>query len=243
MISQSSDTSKDVANPQVISNQSTYYEVWFEWDKIGSGTQTIVDTLQPVIAVNTFADSTLESTICSDAFAGNLLTAHTEIKNTLMVSGSTVYYIDIVQTVGGASGNAQAVLGSGLSNGDAYPINQTTPASGGATIEDTATLSANTNALRIPSISQNTIDSDALNIIFSTGLDGDGTAASTFATTFIGFFWTGTDSRVRQEYYYEAVTSTALGTSSNNFGGDPPVGNNTDAFTNDTSGVTLLVKP
>jgi len=81
-----------------------------------------------------------------------------------------------------------------------------------------------------------------LNIIFSTGLDGDA-GASTFTGIFIGFFWTGTDSRVRQEYYYESATSTAMTAAYADFNVNPPVGNGTDSFTNDQSGVTLLVKP
>jgi hypothetical protein len=96
-------------------------------------------------------------------------------------------------------------MGSGLTAGDAYPIKATTPSTGTATIEDTSSLTAATTSLRVSSITATT--GDALNIIFSTGIDGDDTINYDWDSTVIGFFWSSTDTRVRQEYYYQASTT------------------------------------
>jgi hypothetical protein len=77
-----------------------------------------------------------------------------------------------------------------------------------ATIEDTAALASATTSLRVSSITATT--GNALDIIFSTGADGDDTQGYVFSSTVIGFFFSGTDTRLRQEYYYHASTQLAI---------------------------------
>lgn len=66
-------------------------------------------------------------------------------------------------------------MGSGLTSGDAYPIKATEPFLGTATIEDTSPLVAATTSLRIGTITQTYLGGNALDIIYSTGRDGDDT--------------------------------------------------------------------
>jgi hypothetical protein len=102
-------------------------------------------------------------------------------------------------------------MNSGLTAGDAYPIKATLPStSATATIEDTSLLSAATTSLRISGINQTTLAGKAIDIIYSTGRDADDTVNYTYSSTYVGFFFSGTDTRVRQEYYLEAATNLAF---------------------------------
>jgi hypothetical protein len=129
-------------------------------------------------------------------------------------------------------------MGSGLTAGDAYPIKATTPSTGTATIEDTSSLTAATTSLRVSSITATT--GDALNIIFSTGIDGDDTINYDWDSTVIGFFWSSTDTRVRQEYYYHASTTLTMDGALVAFDTiTAPTKNGTLTSTTNQSGVTV----
>jgi hypothetical protein len=132
-------------------------------------------------------------------------------------------------------------MGSGLTAGDAYPIKATTPSTGTATIENTSTVSTGTTtSLRVSSITATT--GDALNIIFSTGIDGDDTANYTWDSTVIGFFWSSTDTRVRQEYYYQASTQLVMDGALTNFDTiTTPTKNGALTSTTNQSGVTVAL--
>jgi hypothetical protein len=136
-------------------------------------------------------------------------------------------------------------MGSGLNSGDAYPISATTPSpsTASATILNTDDLESSTTSLRISSITQATTTSNAVDIIFSTGLDGTNDAGYVWASTFIGFFWSGSDTRVRQEYYYQAAATISFDgalvafTTTN-----PPAVDGTNASTTNETGITVGVK-
>jgi len=131
-------------------------------------------------------------------------------------------------------------MGSGLSSGDAYPIKATTPASGTATINDTSALSSATTSLRVSSITATT--GNALDIIYSTGVDGDDTINYTFDATVIGFFWSGTDTRLRQEYYYQAATQLTMDGALANFDTiTSPTKNGALTSSTNQSGVTVAL--
>jgi hypothetical protein len=49
-----------------------------------------------------------------------------------------------------------------------------------------------------------------MDIIYSTGQDADDSIGYAYASSVIGFFWSGTDTRVRQEYYFEAASGLTM---------------------------------
>jgi hypothetical protein len=131
-------------------------------------------------------------------------------------------------------------MGSGLTAGDSYPIKATAPPTGTATIEDTSALASATTSLRVSSIIAAT--GNALDIIFSTGLDGDDTAGYVWSSTVIGFFWSGTDSRVRQEYYFEAATAFTFDGTATNFATiTTPTKDGSLTSTTNQTGITAVV--
>jgi hypothetical protein len=100
-------------------------------------------------------------------------------------------------------------MDSGLASGDAYPIKPTTPTSATATIEDTTDVARSaTTSLRVNGITATT--GVAVSVIFSTGEDGATAQSYAMDATIIGFFFSGTDTRVRQEYYHEAATTLTM---------------------------------
>jgi hypothetical protein len=130
-------------------------------------------------------------------------------------------------------------MGSGLTAGDAYPIVATKPSGGTATIEDTSTLTGGTTtSLRVSSITATT--GLALDIIYSTGEDGAGAQSYSMAATIIGFFFSGSDTRVRQEYYYELATTLTMDGALATFATiTTPTKNGSLASTTNESGVTV----
>jgi hypothetical protein len=95
-------------------------------------------------------------------------------------------------------------MNSGLTTGDAYPIKATKPsATATASIVDTSDLSSATTSLRVNGVVATT--GNAIDIIYSTGRDSDNAAGYALDSTYIGFFFSGSDDRVRQEYYFEAA--------------------------------------
>jgi hypothetical protein len=130
-------------------------------------------------------------------------------------------------------------MGSGLTAGDAYPIKATTPTSGTATIEDTSSLhTGTTTSLRVGGISVTTLAANAVDIIFSTGEDGDTTIGYVMSATISGFFFASTtDTRVRQEYYYEAANALTMDGALSAYAAT--TAKNTGSSTTNQSGVTL----
>jgi hypothetical protein len=130
-------------------------------------------------------------------------------------------------------------MGSGLSAGDAYPINAGTPTGATATIEDTSAVSAGTTvSLRVSSISA--ASGVAVNIDFSTGEDGNGGNDYDMSATVIGFFFSGTDTRVRQEYYYSSPAALVMDGALNGFSATIGKNGSLTSTTNQT-GVTVAL--
>jgi hypothetical protein len=136
-------------------------------------------------------------------------------------------------------------MNSGLTAGDAYPIKATFPsATATATIEDTSTLSTATTSLRINGVVQTTQGSNAVALTYSTGRDADDTAGYAMASTYIGFFFSSsTDTRVRQEYYFEAATTLTFAGSATGFAATTAISGGGSSTTNQTGvTVTMTVK-
>jgi hypothetical protein len=79
-----------------------------------------------------------------------------------------------------------------------------------------------------------------MDIIYSTGQDADDTIGYVYASSVIGFFWSGTDTRVRQEYYFEAATALTMNGSLSAFAAATAISGGGTSTTNQT-GVTVTM--
>jgi hypothetical protein len=79
-----------------------------------------------------------------------------------------------------------------------------------------------------------------MDIIYSTGQDADDTIGYTYASSVIGFFWSGTDTRVRQEYYFQSASALAMDGSLVAFTATTAISGGGTSTTNQT-GVTVTM--
>ena len=235
-----------------MSNQSTYYELWVEWDNADADNNgKYLTTIQPTIAANVWQSGTAADLICKSTWKGTLINVFGKLYNTTIPSTPT-YYVDVQTAYGSTADNNLQVdnaFGSGLTagggtaaTGDSYPITAVKPSTTtAATLEDTKHLtSADSVSLRmVLSTSTDVTTNNAFEFSFPIGLEAG--AVTTYTPTIVlsGFFFDGTDTRIRQEIYYVEDTDTALADGAAGSFNTAPAASGAGNTTNDALGITL----
>ena len=236
-----------------MSNQSTYYELWVEWNNVNANNSgKYLTTIQPTITANVWQGTDLVTDkICKSTWKGTLMNAFGKLYNTA-IPNEVTYYVDVQTGYGStADSNLQAdnAFGSGLTAGDgtgalgaSYPITAVKPSTTTtATVEDTSHLTAadSVSIRMVLTTSHDVTTNNAFEFSFPIGLESS--AATTYTPTFVlsGFFFNGIDTRIRQEIYYSTDADTALFEGTDNVFALAPAADNMSNTANDTSGITI----
>jgi len=90
--------------------------------------------LQPVVASRIFlASPAAADVVCSSTIPGTIIKIEAKVTETAVES---TYYFNVAFPVGSSGNEFDAKLGSGLNNGDAYPVELTTPTTGATVVID-----------------------------------------------------------------------------------------------------------